>query len=587
MTLLWRPKRTISIRHALVLGALVPVAALAFTLFFSLRAEGSHADCSTPASSPIVVTDKPDYFSGETVHIEGCGFQGHVGPPNLPLEITRPDSTVDSTTVLVDGSGNFSYNYVLDGIKGKYVVRAWNAGHTIVLASTSFMDADIDFNQCRNDTDNNEVKDDCEWTTGGINGNNGIYLEGDGVPQRLFHRLDQTGAHTMGFEYDFTKADIYKYDFLTTVDVTMAQGASELNECGALPPFVSGATCTTLFSGATLVDVPSDPFDAVSSRENPPGAGARDVRVGCSPACTSIAATLVFPDPADGGPTDGEDNPGGEAHDPDSDPDCFQNCGTSAVRIHLSVTTASVDTIVGVWFAGHLAQASDPAGTPIGWGAGFGAGTSPGAQFHLKYICLKEPSDANACGGPSTSVGNRDNQIQLDEVEATATPTNTPTNTPTHTPTVTNTPTNTSTHTPTVTNTPTNTPTHTPTVTNTPTSTPTHTPTVTNTATNTPTHTPTVTNTPTNTATNTPTKTNTPTNTPTRTATPTSTATATSTPVTPTNTPPALGGSGVYPNLGGTSGGGNGGMVIALAAGAGLAASALAGAGWYARRRLR
>lgn len=50
---------------------------------------------------------------------------------------------------------------------------------------------------------------------------------------------------------------------------------------------------------------------------------------------------------------------------------------------------------------------------------------------------------------------------------------------------------------------------------------------------------------------------------------------------------PPLGGSGVYPNIGGSSGGGNGALVIALAVGTGLAASALAGAGWYARRRLR
>jgi hypothetical protein len=63
-------------------------------------------------------------------------------------------------------------------------------------------------------------------------------------------------------------------------------------------------------------------------------------------------------------------------------------------------------------------------------------------------------------------------------------------------------------------------------------------------------------------------------------------------PATPTSTPaPAtpvpLGGSGAYPDIGGSSGGSNGALVIALAAGAALAASALAGAAWYARRRLR
>lgn len=116
----------------------------------------------------------------------------------------------------------------------------------------------------------------------------------------------------------------------------------------------------------------------------------------------------------------------------------------------------------------------------------------------------------------------------------TETPTNTPTVTLTVTPTITETPT--VTPTPTVTETPTKTPTSTPTVTPTVTETPTSTPTVTPTITETPTLTPTITETPTVTPTHTvtPTVTETPTNTPTPTVTPTITETPT---LTPTMTP--------------------------------------------------
>jgi len=507
-------------------------------------------------AAPTLTTDKNDYFSSEIATITGGGF----APDTLyDIPVIRPNGSIvkgDGSylpgwdTVQSDGSGGFTYLYQLDGIQGTYEVRAypspWNGdlGETS-LATVFFTDANIDFNQCSNDPDNDDQVESCQWTTGALQQNNACYREGDSVPQRLFHDVDSTGTHTMRFEYDFSKSNIYAYDFLTNVDDTMPAGSSGLNECDDLPPFIGSSTCASLFSSSAR-PIPSDPFDTVSAREMPV---LRSLRFGCSPSCLEPpTVTVVFP------PLDGGDDPG-EAHLLDSDPDCFQNCGSSKVQIDVTFKTSVVDTKVGVWFGGHIAVGAGA----NGWGDGFGASSISGAPVHLSYISLD-----------GDSVGNRDNQIQ---VAGLCPPLPTATPTSTFTPTATSTPTPTKTHTPT----PTDTPTPTPTPTNTPTPTKTHTPTPTKTHTPTPTNTPTPT--PTRTFTPTPTRTSTPTNTP-----------VPPTPVPPTPTrPPGVGGAVKLPPAAiaaesGAPADGSGSAVGSYAALAG-AVAAIALGGWYAKRR--
>jgi hypothetical protein len=381
---------------------------------------------STPAgAAPALSTDKPDYYSNELVTVTGNGFAPNT---TYDIPIIRPDGSIvlgdgssipgwDSVTS--NGVGDFTYLYQLNGIFGTYEVRTYvspwsgNLGE-VPIASTTFTDADIDFQQCKNDDDNNDEINACDWTNGGLNQNNSLYTEGDAPPQRLFHQLSEVGAHTFGFEYEFSKADIYAYDFITNVDdLQSIAGPALLNECTDLPGFVSGATCTAMFTtNVQFGTVPTDPFDAVGLRENPQNPD-REFRVGCTLAC-AVGITVEFPDPPTG-PTDGE---AGEAHDPDPGlPDCFQDCGDSDVMITVTVTTLSADTMVGIWFAGHLAETANPPGPAAGWGTGCngggdcGSSSISGAPFHVKYICLEEPSS-----GSCDSVGNRDNQIQTGPV---------------------------------------------------------------------------------------------------------------------------------------------------------------------------
>ena len=507
-------------------------------------------------AAPILTTDKDDYFASEIVTVTGAGFAADT---DYDIPVIRPDGTIvrgDGTflpgwdTVHSDGSGAFTYLYQLDGVAGTYEIRVYSSPWSgdlgeIPVATMTFSDCNISFNQCRNDTNNDNQIGACQWTTGSIQSTNSVYCEGDSVPQRLFHEIDSKGTHTIRLEYDFSKSGKYAYDFLTNVDETMPVGSSSLNQCADLPPFIGTSSCNTLF-GASLSPILSDPFDTVATRETP---SLRDVRFGCSPSCSG-SVTVSFPS------LDGSGDPG-EAHLPDSDPDCFQNCGDSKVQVDITFTTTVSHSVIGLWFGGHLAQAADP-----GWGDGFGSSSISGASFHIGYVSLD-----------GDSVGSRSNQIQASNLcppPPTPTKTHTPTPTftpipptPTYTPTPTNTWTPTPTFTPvtpTSTYTPTATGTYTPTPTKTytPTATSTYTPTPTKTHTPTPTFTPipptptytptptftpvppTPTYTPTPTHTWTPTPTNTWTPTPTHTWTPTPThtwtPTATFTPVPPTPT---------------------------------------------------
>ena len=97
----------------------------------------------------------------------------------------------------------------------------------------------LDFRQCANDdqigSKNDGIIDQCEWITGAITQNNSDYAESDGVPQRYIFTDPGTGSdcHTVVFRYDFTKSDVYTYDFMVDPDHTVP--SSLLNHCGNLP----------------------------------------------------------------------------------------------------------------------------------------------------------------------------------------------------------------------------------------------------------------------------------------------------------------------------------------------------------------
>src|SRR3990172_7326339 len=130
---------------------------------------------SDARAAPTVTTDKADYFSGEIVTITGSGYAPGEA---LDVPVIRPDGSIVKgngsfisgwDTVIADSSGAFVYFYQLDGIAGTYTVKVFHSpwggpgSGDALLASTTFTDADIHFSQCRNDADNNNVPNGCEW----------------------------------------------------------------------------------------------------------------------------------------------------------------------------------------------------------------------------------------------------------------------------------------------------------------------------------------------------------------------------------------------------------------------------------------
>ena len=404
----------------------------------------------TPRSNaaPLLTTDKEDYFAAETVPVTGSGFAPNT---SYAIPIIRPDGSIvkgDGSlspgwdTVTSNGSGGFTYLYKLDGIFGTYEVRAypspWSGNLSeSPITSMTFTDADIDFTQCSNDDNNDNVVEACKWVSGALNGNNSAYHESEGVPQRLAHKLTTVGAFQMQFEYDFSKGSIYSYDFLTSADQGPQNTLALLNPCADLAGFASGPCSTitnALYTGATPVTIPSDTFDSVSGAEA--AIATREFKVACSGPGACSATAAFFPCRNAPSPTcpvsetndvagADETNDAIEAHYPDTDPDCINTvaprCGTSSVTIRLSVTTPagtsnSSPTIVYVWFGGHLSYAGYWGATGCGTGGTDGCGSSSisGAPFHLQYTCLDEPdSPDTGCN----SVGNRDNQISPGTVQ--------------------------------------------------------------------------------------------------------------------------------------------------------------------------
>ena len=96
---------------ALVVGAVVLLAAWAVG-----GSNPALAVCSSAPNIPKVVTDKADYSPADIVHIDGCGFDKYVGQ-NVLLSITRPNLSVDSATLVIDSSGDLTYDYKLSALR--------------------------------------------------------------------------------------------------------------------------------------------------------------------------------------------------------------------------------------------------------------------------------------------------------------------------------------------------------------------------------------------------------------------------------------------------------------------------------------
>ncbi|HKZ63549.1 MAG TPA: hypothetical protein VJ400_03800, partial [Thermoplasmata archaeon] len=342
--------------------------------------------------TPTVTTDKLNYQPEETVYINGTGFSSST---TVNITVTRPDGNESSWDVSTDSNGAFSTTYVLDGIKGKYLVLATDGTHE---ATTFFYDGSRTFDQCKNDTDDDDEKDPCVWINGDIHSGISAYTEGDSVAYRVWmDALLHDTTHTIKIRYDFTKKTsggfiVLGFDFLTDPD--WSEDATS-QRCEDIPGPIGGLSASECagmsqdsedinsdgftFSGLTGQNAPLN-GQAVSTRELPQ---ADRIFVIYGAEITSDTAITKVGDPED---------------DPSSQ---------SEVTITFKVKTGAdaacegsgnnENCRVNLLFGGHLAKGTSD---PGGWGTDRGASAFPGGSLSMRL----EEIDGDSSGNLNKSV---------------------------------------------------------------------------------------------------------------------------------------------------------------------------------------
>jgi uncharacterized repeat protein (TIGR01451 family) len=324
---------------------------------------------------------KTDFTPGEIVYIHGSGFLGN---HNVNIDITRPDSSIDSRSTMTDSTGSFVYEYDLNGILGTYDVFASDGTNS---ATTTFTDAvaGIDFRQYANIDDN--------WINSILQQSNSVYSEGMSVPQRIvFVDIEATtgNVHTLTLAHQATKGGIHAYDWLTAWNQGNVPALTYTPWGDNIGPQVTTEICGDLHNqtGANeiFVDVPDDPF--ISTHDTPPtlttqtridayetAYGNRQIRICGNQPITSASFSSFSHDVANGGDT-----------------------GDSYIDYELTWTSASDQILIEL--SGHLALSGDPSSNPIAWGIDIGSGQIGGGPYHFKLFQLD-----------GSSLGSQDNQI--------------------------------------------------------------------------------------------------------------------------------------------------------------------------------
>ena len=348
---------------------------------------------------PTLRSDKPDYAPGETVTLMGEGWR-----PNETIAINIRESSGDPDTNLTATAGatgafsnsEFQMNLLDRGVKFTATARGLTSGWTAQAKFTDAITSTLD--QCKDDTNNDDLKDPCVWQNGSINPGDSAYHEGDSVAFRIWlDGLNPGSTHTVTIRYDFTKQTsggviVLGYDFLTHPDATETATSQR---CNNIPGGVgvTGTTCLGM-SGPDTVAIPSDAFtfsslsapnaalsgQAVSSRET---AGRQVVIFGgtfTSPFISSIGK-------------DGNPNTDSDSRSQVTLTFTVGSGSAAACTTQGQTTTCAVNIL----FGGHLAKGTADAS---GWGTGRGASSFPGASISMRMHSV----DGNSSGAVNRSI---------------------------------------------------------------------------------------------------------------------------------------------------------------------------------------
>src|SRR3989475_5916724 len=365
-----------------------------------LLATGGFDSAQTPLASsevffyPTLRSDKPDYAPGETVTLMGEGWR-----PNEQVAINIRESSGDPDTNLTATAGatgafnnsEFQMNLLDRGIKFTATARGLTSGWTAQAKFTDAITSTLD--QCKDDTNNDNLKDPCGWQNGSINPGDSAYHEGDSVAFRIWlDGLNPGSTHTVTIRYDFPKQTsggviVLGYDFLTHPDATETATSQRCNDIpGGVG--VTGTTCPGM-SGPNTVAIPPDAFtfsslsapnaalsgQAVSTRET---AGRQVVIFGgtfTSPFISSIGK-------------DGNPNTDSDSRSQVTLTFTVGSGSAAACTTQGQTTTCAVNIL----FGGHLAKGTTDAS---GWGTGRGASSFPGAAISMRMHSVDADSSAS------------------------------------------------------------------------------------------------------------------------------------------------------------------------------------------------
>jgi hypothetical protein len=238
----------------------------------------------------------------------------------------------------------------------------------------------VDYSQCANGTGTAVACD--GWINGILQKSNSHFKEGDVTPQRAIVTVSGNGPHSITLKYQARKGTTHAYDSLATWNTTVV----DADRCLGLTAAVQTAldcSGTPTPSSFTITADPTvvQPFTALS---------------GATSAHDLDGQLKMY-----GGVLTGMTEP---THDHAL---CSSKCADDYATTTISFT-ATAGSTVELLFGGHLAVSPLNRG---GWGPGLGASNISGGPYHIKWAAAD-----------GASVGNRDNQIMGDAIQALAEP---------------------------------------------------------------------------------------------------------------------------------------------------------------------
>ncbi|HEX6647940.1 MAG TPA: hypothetical protein VF075_00325, partial [Pyrinomonadaceae bacterium] len=335
----------------------------------------------TAAVTPVVYTDRPNYFPGETALITGSGFSpGEV----VTLQVRHADDTAEGGaghepwSVVADSFGNFTSSWFVDpdDSAGSTFLLTATGNSSGLVAETTFTDGSANLDGCANgDFGAPELCTGANWENGNLNAGKSHYFEGNSVPYRtIFENLTVGNTYTITIEYDTTQGGDHAFDYLTSFDRTEPTPGN--NPCTRKVGGIVETICDPNVSVTT--PIPVDPNVTAGQDGNPLTLGDNITQIpGVFTLFNGNALSVL--------------NPGS----------AYTLSGTYAGNSSTSLKvqfTATSDIAVLAWGA-HIS-------TRQNWGPANSAIAINGSPYHIRLTQI-----ACSGAGEQCNVGNQDHQL--------------------------------------------------------------------------------------------------------------------------------------------------------------------------------